>query len=183
MDEEMTGAESRLKYVIPVCSHPDCPQYRDETFKQLAPKAQAERKPFNSQSAYTKHMRDEHNECTFPCDIPGCIRISRRGYFREDLLNHRRQEHPEAPKYTVPKRELRIRCTEPGCGMLLDPTSMTGHALTHQRRLLIAKDEKQRLGELQPEMSYAPTSRRMQSLDFFNLPDDLRKEQQMPFGF
>ena len=132
MDDERTGAESRLKYAFPVCSHHGCPQYRDKAFQQLPRKSQAENKPFNSQSAYTKHMRDEHNECIFPCDVPGCSRIGRRGYFREkDLLNHRRQEHPDAPKYSVAKRELRIHCTEPGCGAQLDPSSMKYHMEYH----------------------------------------------------
>jgi hypothetical protein len=48
-------------------------------------------------------------------------------------LNHRRQEHPDAPKYTVTKRELRLRCTEPGCDKLLDPSSMDNHIFwTHE---------------------------------------------------
>jgi hypothetical protein len=132
MEDANTGAESRLKYTFPVCSHHGCPQYRNKAFQQLPRKSQAENKPFNSQSAYTKHMRDEHNECTFPCDVPGCSRIGRRGYFREkDLLNHRRQEHPDAPKYVVAKRALRIHCTEPGCSAQLDPSSMAWHMTLH----------------------------------------------------
>jgi uncharacterized short protein YbdD (DUF466 family) len=80
-------------------------------------------------------MRDEHNECTFPCDVPGCTRIGRRGYFREkDLLNHRRQEHPDAPNYAVTKREVRLRCTESGCDALLDPSSMDYHLYVHERK-------------------------------------------------
>ncbi|PMD45466.1 hypothetical protein L207DRAFT_508346 [Hyaloscypha variabilis F] len=134
-DDETIGAAARLKYVFPVCSHPECPQFRDETFKKLPRKAQAENKPFSSQSAYTKHMRDEHNECAFPCDVPGCTRIGRRGYFREkDLLKHRRQEHPDAPNYEVTQRELRLRCTESGCDALLDPSSMEYHLLRHECR-------------------------------------------------
>jgi len=133
VEDEITGSGSRLKFVFPICSHPGCPQYRDEAFKQLPRRIQAENKPFNSQSAYTKHMRDEHNECPFPCDVPGCSRIGRRGYFREkDLLNHRRQEHPDAPKYVVTKRELRIRCTEPGCNALLQPSSIIFHVRIHE---------------------------------------------------
>jgi hypothetical protein len=136
MDDERTGAESRLKYTFPVCSHYGCPQYRDMAFLQLPRKSQAENKPFNSQSAYTKHMRDEHNECTFPCDVPGCSRIGRRGYFREkDLLNHRRQEHPDAPKYVVAKRELRFHCTEPGCHAQLDPSSISWHMSGHRHTI------------------------------------------------
>jgi len=143
LDDQITAAEARLKYVFPVCSHPECPQFRDEGFKQLPRLTQAKRKPFASQSAYTKHMRDEHNECIFPCNVSGCTRVGRRGYFREkDLLNHRRQEHPDAPKYAVPKRELRLRCTEPGCEALLHPSSMNHHAVYHEWRERMAKKEK-----------------------------------------
>jgi uncharacterized Zn-finger protein len=36
LDDESTAASaSRLKFYFPVCSHPDCPQYRDESFKTL----------------------------------------------------------------------------------------------------------------------------------------------------
>jgi hypothetical protein len=196
MEDEAAMAESRLKYVFPVCSHPSCPQYRDETFKRLPRKAQAENKPFGSQSAYTKHMREEHNECPFPCDIPGCTRVGRRGYFREkDLLNHRRQEHPDAPKYDVTTRELRILCTEPGCDSLLDPSSMRWHMFEHERKLkrkerernkyagiLGASAAQQDVEELGPETFQAFTSQQMQSFDDLNLPDEL-KQQHAPFNF
>ena len=135
MDDDSAMTESRLKYSFPVCSHPECPHYRDEAFKHLPRSIQAEKKPFNSQSAYTKHMRDEHNECSFPCDVQGCGRVGRRGYFREkDLLSHRRHEHPDAPKYRVKERETRLRCTEPGCEALLDPSSMKYHMYSHGQK-------------------------------------------------
>jgi uncharacterized short protein YbdD (DUF466 family) len=135
LENETVKAESRLKYTFPVSPHPDCPQYRDATFKQLPRKSQADQRPFPSQSAYTKHMRNEHNKCSFPCDIPRCNRTGRRGYFREnDRLNHRRQEHPDAPKYVVAKREVRLRCTEPGCEALVDPSSIRDHLSAHYWR-------------------------------------------------
>jgi hypothetical protein len=125
---EQSARSSRLKYSFPVCPHLDCPQHRDGLFKELPHRIQAEQKPFESQSVYTKHMREVHNECTFPCDVPGCDRVGRRGYFREkDLLKHRRDQHPDASAYEVAKRDLRIRCTEEGCFALLDPSSMSYH--------------------------------------------------------
>jgi len=126
---------SRLKYTFPVCSHPECPQYRSEAFKQLPRSAQEQDKPFASQSAYTKHMREEHNECTFPCDVEGCTRIGRRGYFREkDLIKHRADQHPDAPDYRVSARDVRYRCPEPGCGAMLDFSSLSWHYALHAKR-------------------------------------------------
>jgi hypothetical protein len=125
---EQKAKSTRLKYSFPVCPHLDCPQYRDGPFKELPLRVQAQQKPFESQSAYTKHMREVHNECTFPCDVAGCDRVGRRGYFREkDLLKHRREQHPDASAYNVTKRDLRIRCTAEGCSALLEPSSMYWH--------------------------------------------------------
>jgi hypothetical protein len=125
---EQKAKNTRLKYSFPVCPHLDCPQYRDGTFKELPHKIQAQQKPFESQSAFTKHMREVHNECTFPCDVPSCDRVGRRGYFREkDLLKHRREQHPDASAYKLTKRDLRIRCTTEGCSALLEPSSMYWH--------------------------------------------------------
>ena len=102
---------------FPVCSHPECPQYRDEKFKKLHHSAQMKDKPFNKQSDYTKHMREEHNECEFPCDISGCARVGRCGYFRrKDMMKHRKEQHPDAGPYQVKGRETRFSCTEQGCG-------------------------------------------------------------------
>ena len=120
--------KSRLRYSFPVCSHPECPLYRDETFKQLPRSVQLEKKPFSSLSGYTKHMREEHNECSFPCDVAGCNRVGRRGYFREkDFMKHRKEQHPDAPPYHPSKRDVRHRCTIPGCGRSLNQSSISDH--------------------------------------------------------
>jgi hypothetical protein len=132
---EQKPKNTRLKYSFPVCPHSDCPQYRDGSFKELPHRTQEQQKPFESQSAYTKHMREVHNECTFPCDVAGCERVGRRGYFREkDLLKHRREQHPEASAYEVAKRDLRIRCTAEGCSALLEPSSMYWHKCVWKER-------------------------------------------------
>jgi len=123
---------SRLKFVFPVCTHPDCPKFREPEFQQLSRSAKEAGKPFHSQSEYTKHMRDEHNECLYPCDVAGCERIGRKGYFREkDLIKHRREQHPDAAPYNLLKRELKYRCTEPGCGAVLEPSSIKWHHDMH----------------------------------------------------
>ncbi|TVY40177.1 RB-associated KRAB zinc finger protein [Lachnellula occidentalis] len=134
MDDESTGVSaSRFELYFPVCTHSDCPQYRDEAFKTLPRSTQKTNKPFPTQSAYTKHMREEHNECAFPCDIQGCDRVGRRGYFREkDMMKHRRGSHLDAPPYQPSERDLKYRCTEPGCGALLDPSSARDHHAMHR---------------------------------------------------
>jgi len=77
-------------------------------------------------------MREEHNECAFPCDVERCDRVGRRGYFREkDMIKHRREAHPDADSYQPTERQLKYRCTEPGCGALLDPSSAKNHQLSH----------------------------------------------------
>jgi hypothetical protein len=121
-----------LQYRFPVCTHLECPQYRSAAFQELPLSAKKLQAPFQKQSEYTRHMRDEHNECTYPCDILGCSRIGRKGYFREkDLIKHRQQEHPDAETYKPSAREVKHRCTEPGCDAIVDLSSMPRHALTH----------------------------------------------------
>ena len=107
-DDSAGASASRLKFYfpVPICSHPECPQYRDESFKTLPRSAQEKDKPFLTQGAYTKHMREEHNECAFPCDVQGCDRVGRRGYFREkDMIKHRRESHPNASPYQPSERD------------------------------------------------------------------------------
>jgi hypothetical protein len=134
VDEPVTGLpskpKSRLRYSFPVCPHLGCPHYRDEAFKQLPRSVQQETKPFSSMSVYTKHMREEHDECSFPCDVSGCNRVGWRGYFREkDLMRHRKEQHPDAPTYHASKRDLCHQCTVPGCGSSLDQSSISNHYL------------------------------------------------------
>jgi hypothetical protein len=121
-------------------------------------------------------MREEHNECAFPCDVPGCSRIGRRGYFREkDLLNHRRQEHPDAPKYDVAKRELLLGCTEPGCCALLKPSSMRWHIETHRY--------KERKEERCKEAEKASSQLAQLSQPLWNTAIDFEQQQQAAFNF
>ncbi|PQE15913.1 AMP-binding enzyme protein [Rutstroemia sp. NJR-2017a BVV2] len=126
---------SRLKFVFPTCTHLDCPQYRPAAFQKLSRSIKEARKPFKSQSEYTKHMREEHNECAFPCDILGCTRVGRKGYFREkDLIRHRRKEHPDTAPYKPTHRAIRFHCTEPGCGDFIDFSSIKKHYDHHSRK-------------------------------------------------
>ncbi|TVY60844.1 Zinc finger protein [Lachnellula suecica] len=122
------SSASRLTFFFPVCTHVECPHYRDESFKTLPRSTQDARKPFQSRGAYTTHMRNEHNECPFPCDIQGCDRVGRRGYFREkDMIKHRREAHPDSSPYQVSAREMKYHCPAPDCNSVLDPSSLQYH--------------------------------------------------------
>lgn len=103
-----------------ICTHSECPQYRGLEFEKLPLRMENFQAPFRSQSEFTKHMREEHNECTFPCKIDGCPRVGRRGYFREkDLIKHHQKEHPEEETYIPLERSS--QCTEPACYAWFDP--------------------------------------------------------------
>lgn len=131
-DDSNNTAKSRLKFYFPVCSHLGCPQYRDDTFRTMPRSTQQANKPFATQAAFTKHMREEHNECTFPCDVQGCDRKGRRGYFREkDMIKHRKDAHPDATLYQPTARMLRHQCMEPGCDASLDLSSISYHQFSH----------------------------------------------------
>jgi hypothetical protein len=132
---ENPATSSTLKYTFPVCTHLECPQYRSAAFQELPLSAKKTQAPFRKQSEYTRHMRDEHNECTYPCDILGCSRVGRKGYFREkDLIKHRQQAHPDAEPYKPSARDVKYHCTEPECGAIIDPSSISAHEALHRWR-------------------------------------------------
>ncbi|PQE18783.1 amp-binding enzyme protein [Rutstroemia sp. NJR-2017a WRK4] len=138
--QTLTAVPSRLKFLFPTCTHLDCPQYRPATFQQLSRSMKEAAKPFKSQSEYTKHMREEHDECAFPCDVFGCTRVGRKGYFREkDLIKHRRQEHPDKAPYKPTSRAKLFHCTEPGCGDVIDFSSIKKHYDYHSRKTDLAE--------------------------------------------
>lgn len=100
---------------FPICSHLDCPQYRTPEFRKIYWTQRIETRPFKSQAQYTKHLREKHDESTFPCDVPHCDRVGGKGYFREkDLMKHRKALHPDAIPYIAPCQLLQL-CGEPGC--------------------------------------------------------------------
>ncbi|KAI0857756.1 hypothetical protein F4860DRAFT_336268 [Xylaria cubensis] len=94
------GREVRNLQIL-ICPYADCEAYRDDTFKALPWAKQHERRPFQKQSEYNKHMRDVHKESAFSCSVAGCDRVGVKGYMREkDLMKHLADKHPEAPNYS-----------------------------------------------------------------------------------
>jgi len=65
--------------------------------------------PFKNLSAYTKHMREVHDESPYPCDVAHCHKIGGKGYFRKrDMVKHRQRDHPDAPEYNDPEKVARV---------------------------------------------------------------------------
>ncbi|KAK1506138.1 hypothetical protein CTAM01_03473 [Colletotrichum tamarilloi] len=117
----------RGKYQTPpVCHFADCPHHRNENFKTLSREEQTRSKPFETQSEYTKHMKNAHDFTAFPCTVRGCSKTGAKGYAREkDLIKHRKKDHPETETYVPATRDIRITCQ--GCGASLGPNSMRYH--------------------------------------------------------
>jgi DNA-directed RNA polymerase subunit RPC12/RpoP len=88
------------------CPKEGCENYRDETFfrrgiasgwkhvpRWNTAKGEA---PFPNQAALTKHLKAEHDESQFPCEVPFCDRVRGKGFTRKrDLFKHRQAKHPE----------------------------------------------------------------------------------------
>ncbi|MCJ1316490.1 hypothetical protein MMC15_001811, partial [Xylographa vitiligo] len=87
------------------CPHSECPHFRDEAvLLRLSSHERKEQRAFRIQAAYTKHMREAHDESPFPCDVAHCPKIGGKGYFRKrTMLKHRKRDHPDAPKYIDPE--------------------------------------------------------------------------------
>ncbi|KAI0137148.1 hypothetical protein BJ170DRAFT_678004 [Xylariales sp. AK1849] len=100
-----------------ICPHTECEFYRDYSFQTLPWTEQVKLKPFEKQAHLTKHLKEVHDETSFPCDVPGCNRVGAMGYVRErDLMKHRFAEHPEADEYTAVPRNYVYKCPYLNCG-------------------------------------------------------------------
>ncbi|KAK1728165.1 uncharacterized protein BDZ83DRAFT_152344 [Colletotrichum acutatum] len=102
----------RGKYQTPpVCHFVDCLHHRDDIFETLSREEQNRSKPFESQSEYTKHMKNAHDFTQYPCTVRGCSKTGAKGYAREkDLIKHRKKDHPEAGTYVPASRDTKITC-------------------------------------------------------------------------
>lgn len=101
----------RLNCGFYLCPHSDCSQYREPDFSDLPFETRLENRPFGHLKEYTQHMRTVHDDTPYPCDVRGCLRVRGKGYIkRQDLIKHRKREHPEAPKF----KDL-LTCRLPGC--------------------------------------------------------------------
>jgi hypothetical protein len=73
------------------CLHQGCSLFREDS---EARRSWHFRPLFASRSAFTAHMRKEHDESIFQCTHTGCPRVNGKGFFRKrDLTKHMRKEH------------------------------------------------------------------------------------------
>ncbi|KAI1842763.1 hypothetical protein JX266_011084 [Neoarthrinium moseri] len=119
--------ERTIEWVLPVCSHSGCEHHRGESFYELSQQEQIQQRPFGKRSELTKHLKDDHGETPFPCDVPGCDKIGAKGYVREkDCMKHRVAKHPDAGPYVPAARISRIKCNIPGCGKTFKSSQSLG---------------------------------------------------------
>lgn len=110
-------AQTKESREILVCPWESCDAYRDSGFWSLPVLQRIQRRPFQSQSEYAKHMREVHKKTPFPCTVAGCNRTKERGYMREkDLKKHMSDKHPNAGEYVAQGRESSFSCGFNGCG-------------------------------------------------------------------
>jgi hypothetical protein len=70
------------------CLHEGCPLFRHDSDGDKMSSL------FPTRSAFTAHMKKEHDKSIYPCSQPGCARINGKGFFRErDLMKHMRRVH------------------------------------------------------------------------------------------
>ncbi|TPX15957.1 uncharacterized protein E0L32_000291 [Thyridium curvatum] len=72
--------------MLKVCHFSNCPCYRDDSFTDLPIETRVLNTPFKTQSEYSKHMKDAHEWTPFSCDVPGCDKSGKKGYFSETAL-------------------------------------------------------------------------------------------------
>ena len=86
------------RFVSPAtCHFETCEYYRGPEFTELDYAQQERNRPFNKQSEYTMHMRQEHNWSPYPCRVSGCDKLDAKGYFSISALEkHYKEKHPRS---------------------------------------------------------------------------------------
>ncbi|KAI2623320.1 hypothetical protein GGR54DRAFT_646479 [Hypoxylon sp. NC1633] len=108
IEAEYPGLRGREvgRHVISVCHVKGCSCHRGDEFSSLPIEDRKTDAPFAKQSDYTKHMRDEHDWSPYHCDVRGCDRVGKKGYFNQKaLLKHKREKHPDAEPLALSPRE------------------------------------------------------------------------------
>ncbi|KAI1113327.1 hypothetical protein F5Y14DRAFT_442013 [Nemania sp. NC0429] len=116
---------------IPVCHIKSCEYYRDPKFRELPIGQQEDNRPFDKQSEYTAHMKNEHNWSPYPCKVPGCGKYDGKGFFNPTALeNHCQNNHPEsAMAALIAQKDFVKHVTCEYCTKSLTPASLKGHQL------------------------------------------------------
>ncbi|KAI0968697.1 hypothetical protein F4678DRAFT_481887 [Xylaria arbuscula] len=116
------------KFNIPVCHFERCEYYRGPEFKDLRMDQQQKNRPFDKQSHYTRHMKEEHCWSPYPCKL-GCSKLDGKGFFSISALEkHCKEKHPGS---TTPVQKPQndaattVRCDY--CDKKVKPVSLLGH--------------------------------------------------------
>ncbi|KAI1199245.1 hypothetical protein F5X97DRAFT_126084 [Nemania serpens] len=100
------------RYDIPVCHFESCEYYRDPEFKEMTIGQQENNRPFDKQSDYTTHMKDEHDWSPYPCKIPGCGKCDGKGFFSLTAFEkHCKEKHSDMTTLPAQKEVVKkITC-------------------------------------------------------------------------
>ena len=79
------------------CIHESCTLFRLPLTRNE--KVDLAKQPlFPSRSAFTKHMRSEHDRSTFSCTVAGCKRVNGKGFFQKRAwIKHMKAKHDINP--------------------------------------------------------------------------------------
>ncbi|KAK8094695.1 hypothetical protein PG997_001380 [Apiospora hydei] len=126
---EACPATKKLRILqLPTCPHRGCEFFRDDSFHKLKLSEQMSQKPFSTQSALSKHLKEIHKQTPFPCDVEDCEKVGAKGYIREkDLMKHRTAKHPEATEYNPKPRQSVYPCGIEGCVKTYSSASQRHH--------------------------------------------------------
>ncbi|KAI0468024.1 hypothetical protein F4859DRAFT_524879 [Xylaria cf. heliscus] len=79
---------------VPVCQFQGCIYSRGPDFNYLPSEEQHNNRPFDMKVHYRRHMRKEHNWSPFHCQVPGCDKTNKKGFFSSaGLRKHHEKKH------------------------------------------------------------------------------------------
>ncbi|KAK8039374.1 hypothetical protein PG993_007785 [Apiospora rasikravindrae] len=126
ISEACPSARRTKQRQFATCPHRGCDLFRDESFHNLRWVEQESQRPFATQGAFTKHMKEIHQQTPFPRDVEDCDKVGAKGYVREkDLMKHRTSKHPDVPGYSPKPRQSEYPCGLNGCDKTF--SSAAGH--------------------------------------------------------
>ncbi|KAI3317818.1 hypothetical protein HD806DRAFT_526788 [Xylariaceae sp. AK1471] len=103
------------RFNIPACHIENCEYYRSPEFKDLPIGQQNNNRPFDKQSDYTSHMKQEHDWSPHPCNVQSCSKVGGKGFFSATALEkHGKEKHPgntiPVKKKSQPRIAKRVKC-------------------------------------------------------------------------
>lgn len=128
-DDQLWPRQAR-RYDIPVCHFESCEFSRLPEFKEMPIGQQEKNRPFDKQSDYTRHMKEEHDWSPYPSKVPGCGKIDGKGFFNETArVKHCAEKHPgstNTPALATQKEIAKtVKCDY--CLKVLRPSTLSHH--------------------------------------------------------